>query len=71
MIEIRKTAVSFVETELIELERIVIDDDADGALTFLKRSVYHQIEQSQKGHLRSHLDSEENEVKRFSANNSV
>ena len=56
MIEARKTAVSFEEEELIELQRIIIDRDEKEALKFLKKSVYDRVLRSQKGRLKSHLD---------------
>lgn len=36
MLEIRKAAIAFDEDELLQLERIVTDDDKRGALIFLK-----------------------------------
>ncbi len=57
MLEIRKTAVAFSESDLIELERIIVDGDEKEALRFLKRSVYDRIAHSQQGRLKSHLDS--------------
>ncbi len=56
MIEIRKSAVSFDESDLIELERIVIDSDKKEALGFVKRAVYDRILRAQQGKLKSHLD---------------
>jgi hypothetical protein len=56
MIEIRKTAVSFDEGDLMELERIVTDGDEKEALKFVKKSIYERILHSQQGKLKSHLD---------------
>ncbi len=56
MLEIRKTAVSFDEHDLMNLERIITDDDKEEALIFLKKSVYDRILHSQQGKLKSHLD---------------
>ena len=56
MLEIRKTAVSLDERDLLELERIVIDSDVKEALLFLKKSIYNRIVQAQQGRLKSHLD---------------
>ncbi len=56
MLEIRKTAVSFDERELMELERIVTDSDEKEALVFLKKLIYDRILYSQKGRLKSHLN---------------
>jgi hypothetical protein len=65
MLEIKKTAIAFEGTDLIEIERIVIDGDQEGALRFLKKSVYARIVQSQHGRLKSHLDGESNPADEF------
>lgn len=57
MLEIRKTAVSFDEKDLMEIERIVTDSDEKEALKFVKKSVYDRISHAQRGRLKSHLDS--------------
>ena len=56
MLEIRKTAISLDEAELLELERIVTGGEEKEALVFLKKSVYEKVKRSQKGKLKSHLD---------------
>jgi hypothetical protein len=56
MLEIRKTAVSFDERDLMELERIITDGDEKEALRFLKKSIYDRIAHAQQGRLKSHLD---------------
>ena len=56
MLEIRKTAVSFDEGDLMELERIVTDGDEKEALMFVKKAIYDRILHSQQGRLKSHLD---------------
>lgn len=56
MLEIRKTVVSFDERDLMELERIVTDNDEKEALRFIKKSVYDRISHAQQGRLKSHLD---------------
>jgi hypothetical protein len=68
MIEIRKTSIVLEENDLIELERIIIDDDEDEALKFLKKSVYKKIVHSQQGRLKSHLDGINNPAERFNSN---
>ncbi len=65
MLEIRKTAVSFDEEDLIEIQRIVEDADQVEALGFLKRSVYDRIARSQQGRLKSHLDTSGSPVEMF------
>jgi hypothetical protein len=56
MLEIRKTAVSFDEGDLMELERIITDGDEKEALRFVKKSIYDRIVHAQRGRLKSHLD---------------
>lgn len=65
MLEIRKTAISFDENDLLELERIITDDDAEQAFKFLKKSVYDRIIHSQQGRLKSHLDETGSPLERF------
>ncbi len=69
MLEIRKTAVSFDEGNLLELERIVIDSDKEEAFKFLKKVIYDRIAHSQQGRLKSHLDSGGDPAKKFVADN--
>jgi hypothetical protein len=57
MLEIRKTAVSLDERDLMELERIVTDNSEKEALRFLKKSIYDRIAHAQQDRLKSHLDS--------------
>jgi hypothetical protein len=56
MLDIKKTAVSFDERDLMELERIITDADEKEALSYLKKSVYDRILHSQQSRLKSHLD---------------
>ena len=65
MLEIKKTAVSFDESDLMELERVITDNDEKGALSFLKKAVYDKIARSQQGKLKSHLDTNDSPVERF------
>jgi hypothetical protein len=68
MLEIRKSTVSFDESDLVELERIVIDSDEKEAFRFVKKAVYDRILHAQQGKLKSHLDGA-NPVERFVKNN--
>ena len=65
MLEIRKTAIAFDESELLELERVITDSDEKGALSFLKKAVYNKIIHSQQGRLKSHLDTGDSPVEKF------
>ena len=65
MLEIRKTAITLDEKELLELERIITDTDEKGALRFLKKSLYDKISRSQQGKLKSHLDTNGEPVEKF------
>ncbi|MFC2071346.1 hypothetical protein ACFLUU_01315 [Chloroflexota bacterium] len=68
MLEIKKSAVSFDEQDIMELERIVTDGDEKEALRFIKRSIYDRILHSQQGRLKSHLDAGEDPTRKFSSN---
>ena len=57
MLEIRRTAVSFDERDLVNLERIITDADEKESFLFLKKYIYDRILHSQQGKLKSHLDS--------------
>ena len=70
MLEIRKTAVSLEERDLLELERIVTDSDEKEALRFLKKYIYDRIAQAQQGRLKSHLDAA-NPVEGFKKGNKI
>ncbi len=65
MLEIRKTAVSFDEIDLMQLERIITDGDEKEGLSFLKKCVYDRIARAQTGRLKSHLDSGGDTVAEF------
>ena len=65
MLEIKRTAISLDEPEMLELERIITDGDEKEALHFLKKAVYEKIFLAQRGKLKSHLDARDNPVERF------
>jgi hypothetical protein len=64
MLEIKKTAISLDEKELLELESVITDGDEKEALSFLRKAVYNKITHSQQGKLKSHLDAGDNPVER-------
>jgi len=65
VLEIKKTAISLEEMDLIELERIILDSDKEEALRYLKKNVYDRVLHSQQGKLKSHLDGESNPPDNF------
>ena len=65
MLEIRKTAIALEEEDLVELERIVADEDREGTLAFLRKAVYRRPAASQQARLRSHLYSSGDPVEKF------
>jgi len=65
MLEFRKTAIALDEQELLLLERIITDREAEEALVFLKKSVYDKVLHSQQERLKSHLDSRGDPVQKF------
>ena len=68
MLEIRKTAVSFDEGDLVELEGIITDGDEKEALRFVKGSIYDRILHTHQGRLKLYLDAA-NPVEGFIQNN--
>ncbi len=56
MLEIRKTSIVLDEPEIMDLERLVTDEDGKEALSFLRQVVYRKVNRSQQGRLKSHLD---------------
>ena len=68
MLEIKKSAISFDEQDIMELERIVTDSDEKEALRFIKNAVYNRILHSQQGRLKSHLDTGGDTTRNFSNN---
>lgn len=51
-----KEAIAFDANELLEMEMILVDEDAKAALEFLKRAVWKKIQLARKGRLKCHLD---------------
>ena len=56
MLEISNKTLILAPQEVMELERIIIDEDREGAYHFLKKRIYQKLSLSQKSHLKSHLD---------------
>ena len=65
MLEIRKSAIAFDESELVKLERIITDGEAEAALKFLTKVVYQRIARTQRAKLGSYLDGGGDPVERF------
>ncbi len=59
MLKIRKTAIAFDEQELLELERIETDQDTEGALRFLDKTVYKKLELSQRAQCGTKLEKDD------------
>ena len=67
---IRKTAISSNESDLIEVGRIITDNDEKEALRFIKKSICDRISLAQQGKLKSHLDAT-NPMEAFKKSNKV
>ena len=48
MLELKRTAISLDEKELLELERIIVDGNKKEAFTFLSKIVYERVARSQR-----------------------
>jgi hypothetical protein len=51
-----REAVAFDADELLELEMILVDEDAGAAFEFLKHAVWQKIQRARRGRLKCHLD---------------
>ncbi len=58
MLEITRKAETLEPQEVMELERIITDEDTEAAFVFVKKSVYRKLLTSQGDRLKSHLDGE-------------
>jgi len=65
MLEITRKSLALEPEEVMELERIITDDDKDEALRFLKKSVYKKLLTSQENRLKSHLDGDKDPAGSF------
>ena len=69
MLTITRKALALEPEEVMELERIITDDDREEALRFLKRSVYKKLSTSQEDRLKSHLDGDRDPAGSFHKKN--
>jgi len=69
MLEIKKQAIALEPEDLMELERIITDQDQAGAYAFLKKAIYQRLLVSQGGRLKCHLDGEANPAQGFKDRN--
>ncbi len=58
MLEITRKVLTLKPQEVMELERIMTDEDQEAALLFLRKHVYRKLLTSQRDRLTSHLDGE-------------
>ncbi|MBN2467777.1 MAG: hypothetical protein JXD19_06460 [Deltaproteobacteria bacterium] len=56
MLEINKKSLVLEPDEVMELERIMTDEDRESAYLFLKKKIYRRLLSSQENGLKSHLD---------------
>ncbi len=56
MLEITRKTVTLEPNEVMEMERIVTDEDQEEAFIFLKKKIYQRLITSQENRLKSHLD---------------
>ena len=65
MLSITRKVVALEPEEVMELERIVTDDDQAEALRFLKKRIYKKLLASQEDRLKSHLDGDRDPATSF------
>lgn len=56
MLKIEKKALTLEPQEVMKLERIMTDEDREGAYQFVKRNIYRRLTGSEEDRLKSHLD---------------
>ena len=56
MLEITRKTLTLEPQEVMEMERIVTDEDKAEAFFFLKKKIYQRLLTSQENRLKSHLD---------------
>jgi len=56
MLEITRKTLTLEPQEVMEIERIITDEDQEDALIFLKKKIYQRLLNSQENRLKSHLD---------------
>ncbi len=66
MLDITRRTLTLEPQEVMELERIIIDDDLEGAFQFLKKNIYQRFITSQENRLKSHLNGCSDPVSTFS-----
>ena len=67
MLEITRKTLTLEPEELIEMERIITDEDREGAFVFLRKSIYRKLISSQENRLQSHLDGIVDPASKFAA----
>ena len=56
MLEITRKTLTLEPEEVMELERIILDEDPESAFAFLKKNIYRKLTSSDENRLKSHLD---------------
>jgi hypothetical protein len=68
MLEITRKTLTLEPEEVMELERIILDEDPESAFAFLKKTIYRKFLTSQENRLKSHLDGNTDPAGSFAAN---
>ena len=69
MLEITRKTLTLEPEEVMELERIILDEDPESAFAFLKKTIYRKFLTSQENRLKSHLDGNTDPAGSFAARN--
>ena len=56
MLEITQKTLTLEPQEVMEIERIITDENQEEAFIFLKKKIYQRLLASQENRLKSHLD---------------
>lgn len=69
MLEITRKTLTLEPEEVMELERIILDEDPESAFAFLKKTIYRKFLTSQENRLKSHLDGNTDPAGSFATRN--
>jgi len=67
MLKITRKVLTLESEEVMELERIITDEDKESAYLFLKKCIRRKLLSSQENRLKSHLDGEKDSQGSFAA----
>ena len=65
MLNITRKSLTLEPEEVMELERIITDEDREAAFQFIRKVIYRRLVGSQENRLKCHLDGEADPAESF------